>query len=352
MKGDDASVGFPAVASRQDMKTILIIGGTRNIGYLLAHQLSQDGHRVTLLNRGITPEDLPEDLPRLRCDRTEPAQLRRALHGRTFDVVVDMVLYKGQEAEDIVSVLSGSIGHYLFISTGQVYLVREGLRRPFTEADYDGALIPAPPGNTYDYEEWLYGYDKRQAEDALAKAYAERGFPYTSLRIPMVNSARDTFRRLYSYMLRIRDGGPILVPDAPDYPLRHIYAPDVVQAVRRLIDRGPGPRRAYNISQEETLTIDDFLALLAGAVGMPVHIERVPRALLEANGFLPDCSPFSDVWMSELDNTLSKAELGMVYTPLAQALTEIVAEYNARPPAIPSGYIRRNAEKFLLMPNG
>jgi hypothetical protein len=43
-------------------------------------------------------------------------------------------------------------------------------------------------------------------------------------------------------------------------------------------------------------------------MGIKPHIIRVKRSELEANGFLPDCSPFSDRWMSELDNTRSKAE--------------------------------------------
>jgi nucleoside-diphosphate-sugar epimerase len=76
-------------------------------------------------------------------------------------------------------------------------------------------LIEPPNSNTFGYEEWLYGIGKRGAEDVLATAWAERQFPYTSLRLPMVNSERDPFNRLYNYMLRINDGGPILIPQQP-----------------------------------------------------------------------------------------------------------------------------------------
>ncbi|MDX1991764.1 MAG: NAD-dependent epimerase/dehydratase family protein [bacterium] len=330
------------------MMNILIIGGTRNMGYYLAERVLKAGHRLTLLNRGISRDDLPDDVPRLRCDRTDSIQMRRALAGRQFDVVIDMVLYKGREAEDIVDILAGQTKHYIFISTGQIYLVRDGVQRPFREADYDGKLIPTPEPNTYDYEEWLYGSEKRQAEDVLRQAFNERGFPYTSVRIPMVNSARDPFNRLYGYILRIKDGGPILVPETPDYPLRHIYALDVVEAVMKLIERGPTSTRAYNISQDETLKLEDFLQILGDVVGMAPNTLRVSRDLLMANGFLPDCSPFSDLWMSELDNTLSKTELGMHYTPVRTYLQEIVEAYQANPPSLPAGYKRRNAEKHLL----
>ena len=68
---------------------------------------------------------------------------------------------------------------------------------------------------------------------------------------------------------------------------------------------------------------------------------------LVANGFLPDCSPFSDTWMSELDNTRSKAELGMTYTPPSTYLPDLVAQFRQKAPNPPAGYRRRNAERNL-----
>ena len=71
--------------------------------------------------------------------------------------------------------------------------------------------------------------------------------------------------------------------------------------------------------------------------------------LAEANGFLPDCSPFSERWMSELDNRRSKAELGIDYTPLRTTLERIVAYYQTHEPPQPVSYRRRHAEKQLAM---
>lgn len=327
---------------------ILIIGGTRNMGYFLARRVLTEGHRLTLLNRGLSRDDLPDDVPRLRADRTDLQQMRRALNGRKFDIVIDMTLFKGHEAEDIIEVLDGQVGHYIFISTGQVYLIREGITRPFQESEYFSPIMPAPEPVTYDYEEWLYGRDKSNAEDVLRNAYETTGFPYTALRLPMVNSERDGFNRLFGYVLRIQDGGPILVPTAPDYPLRHVYSGDVVEAIMKLIDSGNGKGKAYNISQDETLKLDDFLHILGDVIGKSPNLQYVDRATLEANGFLPDCSPFSDMWMSELDNTLSKQELGMTYTPVPTYLENIVRYYDEQTPSQPTSYRRRRAEKLLV----
>jgi nucleoside-diphosphate-sugar epimerase len=323
---------------------ILIIGGTRNMGHFLTEALHRDGHTVTVLNRGLTRSDLPDGIEHLRADRSIASGFEAAVSGRTFDAVVDFALFSGTDAEVVADVFQGKVGHYIFISSGQVYLIRDGVTRPYHEEDYDGALIDTPALNTYDHEEWTYGNQKRQAEDTLARAHTERAFPYTALRLPMVNSPRDPFGRLYGYLLRLRDNGPVLIPDTPDYALRHVAARDVVTAILTLLERGTTDHRAYNISQDETLTLTDFLTMLGELVGIAPRIVRTERVLLDANGFLPDCSPFSDVWMSELDNTRSKDVLGMTYTPMRTYVADIVQHYNANPPQQPVSYRRRHAE--------
>lgn len=325
-------------------KAILIIGGTRNLGHQLTLELLRLGHRVTIFNRGKTRDELPPEVERLHGDRSDPAQLESALNGRTFDAVVDNAIYKEDEAHAVARILQGKTNHYLFLSSGQVYLVREGLSRPFVERDYAGPVMPAPRPESYDYNEWLYGVDKRRVEDALIRAWEKSGFPFTCLRIPMVNSERDHFSRLYGYFLRLRDGGPLLIPDQPDLPLRHIYGKDVVQALVNLIDSGRGKGKAYNISQEETLSHEAFINLLAELMHTQADIRRIKRADLDANGFLPDCAPFGERWMSELDNTRSKQELGMVYSPLREYLVALVSHYNNQPPPKPASYQRRQAE--------
>ena len=325
-------------------KRILIIGGTRNMGYYLSRQLAESGCDLTLLNRGITKDDLPGSIHRLHVDRTDHNQLRRALLAKPFDIVIDFVMYLGVEAQTVIELFTDNVDHYIVLSTGQVYLVLEGENRQFRESDYDGQLMPAPNENSYAYEEWRYGAQKREVEDQLQEAWASSKFPHTILRLPMVNSARDPYHRLYNYYLRLRDGGPILVPATPNYTLNHVYALDVVAAIMQLIESGAGKGKAYNIAQDEHVSHDEFLSILAAIMGVKERSISVKRADLVANGFLPDCSPFSERWMSALDNSLSKSELGISYTPLTEYLAELVAHYelNAVPP--PLTFRRRRAE--------
>ncbi|MCY4540759.1 MAG: NAD-dependent epimerase/dehydratase family protein [Chloroflexi bacterium] len=325
-------------------KKILIIGGTRNMGYYLAGQLADSGADLTLLNRGITQDDLPRSIHRLHADRSESKQMRRALLAKRFDVVVDFVMFRQEEAETAIDIFRDNVEHYIVISSGQVYLVREGLERPFHEDDYEGPVIEAPRENSYAYEEWLYGVQKRAVEDHFRREWQRSKFPYTSLRLPMVNSVRDQFHRVYNYFLRLREGGVLLVPETPNFALNHVYALDVVTAIRRIIQTGEGKGEAFNIAQDERLGLEEFLSLLASIIDVDLDLLRVDRAELEAHGFLPDCSPFSENWMSALDNGRSKEILGIRYTPLAEYLEILVRHFQSHVIAPPLTFRRRRAE--------
>ena len=326
----------------------LIIGGTRNLGPSIVQVLLDHGVEVTILNRRQTPDDLSPQIRRLRGDRRDPAQLKAAIAGHDFDVVIDTTLYTLPEAQAAVELFSGRVQRYVFLSTGQVYLLRTGLKRPFKESDYAGAVMDQPPrDHEDDYRNWLYGHDKRQAEDVFASAWASARFPYTSLRLPMVHSERDHYHRILGYVRRLQDGGPILVPEGPGLPIQHVYGQDVVQAVLRLLESDKGRGEAYNIGQHETVSLDEFLQMLAGFIHEPLRIQRVPREKLEEAGLLPDCSPFSGRWMSALDNTRSKAELGIEYTPFAVYLEKLARFFSRVPRGDFEEYARREDELAL-----
>jgi nucleoside-diphosphate-sugar epimerase len=111
------------------------------------------------------------------------------LAGRDFDAAVDFAGFTGQDAQGAIEALSGHTGHYVFINSGQVYLVLDGQaqpdRVPLAEESYRGVLLAEPETHPH-RAEWRYGVGKREAEDIFAAAFAATGFPYTALRLPMV----------------------------------------------------------------------------------------------------------------------------------------------------------------------
>jgi nucleoside-diphosphate-sugar epimerase len=330
-------------------RSALVIGGTRNLGPDLVAALRARGDLVTVLNRGVTLDDLPADIERLRADRSDAATLGTALRGRSFELVVDTTLYTGADAAAIGTILEGRTGRYIFWSTGQVYLVRTGLAPPFHESDYDGSLM-ADPGaeRALDRENWLYGIGKRDAEDALRAAWRRSGFPCVSLRMPMINSARDHYHRLAAYVYRLLDGGPILVPDDQHrLRLRHVFGGDVIAATLRAADPSVPAGSSLNIAQDETLTLEEMLAPVGAALARVVRLVRVPRATLEARRLLPSCSPWSGRWMSAPANERSKAVLGLRYTPVRDYLPPLIEAARGVPLPLVPGYARRAEELGL-----
>lgn len=329
------------------MPTALLIGGTRNLGPDLTAALLNAGFAVSLFHRGVTPlPPLPpgQSVEILHGDRSDAASLGAAIGSREFDVVIDTTLYNGPDAAAAARVFRGGrAGRYVMLSTGQVYLVRDPAPvRPFRESDYAGATMPhpGPSASAFDLDNWAYGVEKRAAEEALL---GEPALPVTILRLPMVNSARDHHYRLKNYVARLRDGGPILLPEGPDLPVRHVYGPDVVAAVLRAMS---GPAGVYNVGQDETLMIEDWLARVAARCGVAeLRIRRMPAARLWELGLLPRCSPFSEPWMSALDNTLGKQVLGLRYTPVDETLDALVpaAMAEGTPPV---GYATQRAAEL------
>jgi len=315
------------------------------MGYQLTWRLIAAGHEVTLLNRGTHPDPFGGRVSRLRADRTRPGFVT-ALSGRSFDAAVDFAAFQRADAEGVVIALEGRVGHYVLISTGQVYLVRTDPPAPAREEDYDGPLMAEPPPGHRDRGDWEYGMGKRACEDVLAAAWSSRGFPSTRLRIPIVNGERDHLRRLESYVWRILDNGPLLVPDGGGARLRQVYSSAVVSALLRVLGDRAAFGQAYNVCQEETPTLAELLVLLADLVGAPARLVAVPTAEMENAGLDPIvASPFSTRWKSFLDPERAQRELGFVHPPLRVYLDKVVASLLAGWPAKPpASYAQRPRE--------
>jgi len=328
----------------------LLIGGNRFVGRLLAWRLLAGGHRVTLLNRGHLADPFGDRVERLVGDRTGP-ELPRLLGGRSFDAAVDLAAFTAEDGRRIAELLRGRVRHYLMVSTGQVYLVREGCphpaREPAREEYYDGPVM-ARPQDPAELGDWEYGVGKRECEDALAAASA-RDFPATRIRIPMVNGPLDYFRRIEAYLWRLADGGPVILPDGGGQIVRHVAGSEVARFLSEILLREETFGRAYNLAQAETPTLRELVEALGALLGSRSRIAALPAARLREAGLRPaEISPFDDGWMSYLDPGRARDQLGFRHEPLPRSLAAIVASFTCHTPAVwPPGYAHRARELEL-----
>ena len=310
LRAPKAAVSAPLSYAPAVSRSVLVIGGTRFMGRFLAARLVAKGDRVTLFNRGTRPDPFGDRVERLVGDRVA-SDFERLVEGRRFDAVVDMIGYVRRDVERAIDTFAGRVGHYLFVSSGQVYLVRENPRVPSREEDYDGPVMARPDGT--DGPQWDYGAGKRGCEDALIAARDR--LPSTRLRLPIVNGPGDDQRRMETYVRGILAGRPLRAAFL-DRRVRHVDALEVARTIDALIGDRRVQGEALNQTQDETPTLRELLTMIGDEVDARPEI-------VEDDAATSDVSPFSTRWMSFLDPTKIRA-LGIGHAPLATTIARTV----------------------------
>jgi nucleoside-diphosphate-sugar epimerase len=291
---------------------ILVIGGTRFFGYHIVRKLLGDGHEVILFNRGLTPDDFGDRVKRIQGDRNEYQSFYRVLKGDSYDVVVDMIAFKAEDSQAAVRTFQGRVGHLIHISTGSIYIVTKDFPCPLREEDYARELYPQPKK---DADWWLYGYHKRKCEEVLREAYEKQGFPVTMLRLPIVMGERDYTLRAYSYFLRIEDGRPMILPDSGLNVFTHIYQGDIVKTIASNLLNKTSFGQAYNLAQEEILTLRNFILKAAEILGKKVELVDIPTKILVSTSLGTSFSPYSMRRPFILSVEKAKRDLAFSSTP-------------------------------------
>ncbi len=306
---------------------ILVLGGTRFVGRAIVRRLLREGHNVTILNRGISPDSFATRVRRVVGDRRDPDTLRRAVAKGDYDAVVDVTAYRGEETSAALEAFRTITGHFIHISTAAVYLIREGLFPPFREEDFAGRLSPRPSA---DRSSWLYAYHKRRCEEVLQRAWEEDRFPSTSLRLPMVIGPGDYTRRADAYLERLASGGPLLLPDGGLNSWGFLWVEDVAETVVTNLANSNAFGQAYNLGQREAISLRQFLDLASHALGAAARLISIPTEWLDAVGLGTGFSPFSHHHDILLDCRAAEEDLLFRSTPPVTWMAQLVDDFRRR----------------------
>jgi hypothetical protein len=89
--------------------------------------------------------------------------------------------------------------------------------------------------------------------------------------------------------------------------------------------------------------------MLAGILGARPALIPVSETVLAAHGLeAREISPFSGKWMSRLDPTRARTELGFRHEPLEDYLGKIVASFLAHPPGSPTDDYRHRPMELQI----
>jgi nucleoside-diphosphate-sugar epimerase len=147
----------------------LVIGGTGLISRAITGQLAARGAEVTVYNRGLAQGALPEGVRQIVGDRTDREAFVRAFEHARYDVVIDMICFSPEQAEDSVRALRGRCEQFIFCSTAATYGPR---MPPHVLID---ETCPLEPVNHY-------GLNKVACEQAFRRAADDGAFAITILR--------------------------------------------------------------------------------------------------------------------------------------------------------------------------
>lgn len=256
----------------------LFVGGTGVISSACVDRALEQGHEVTVVNRGNSDlRPLPPGVEVLHADIRDPESVHSVLGERSFDVAAEFLAFTPEHIRTDFDLFEGRVGQYVFISSASAYQTPPA-RMPVTES--------TPLRNPF----WQYSRDKIACEDLLVEAYRERGFPITIVR-PSHTYDRTLIPTSghWTDLERMRRGAPVVVHGDGTSRWTITHNTDFAVAFVGLLGRPEAVGDSFHITSDEAPTWDQIYCYLAEALGVEAELVHVASETIAA--VLPDIGP-------------------------------------------------------------
>jgi nucleoside-diphosphate-sugar epimerase len=306
---------------------VLFIGGTGLISSACVAATVEVGHELWLLNRGRS--SLPTEVPRdrvLTADATNSEQVREALRGHEFDVVVQWVGFAPEHVLKDVETFANA-GQYVYISSASAY-EKPPSHWLVTES--------TPLANRY----WEYSRQKIASEQVLRDAHARSGFPATIVRpsltygdsqIPMII---NSWALPFTIVERMRRGAKIIVPGDGTSIWTLTHNSDFAKGLIGLFGQPGAIGEDFHITSDEALDWNQIYNLLGAAAGVEPDVLHVPSdAIVAADPELTGSLLGDKIYSTVFDNS----KLRRVFpdfratVPFSEGIRQTVAWFDADP---------------------
>jgi len=250
----------------------LVLGGSTFVGRRLVHHLTEQGHEVSVLNRGRTAAALPPGVGRYTADRTDTDSVRSALRGTEWDAIFDVsgfvMAAGGAPFADLLALFDGRTAAYVFVSSIMAYQASPLM--PWTE-DLPASAEPVTS----------YGGFKAYAEAAISERHGRTGFPGSIARPAAIYGPDNNILDMETAMfLRLRRGLPVLLPHGGLVTGNYGHVDDLCAA---LLAMAASPAtvagEVVNVTGQ-AITTAGYVHALAEIVGAEPQIRLLPDELL------------------------------------------------------------------------
>jgi nucleoside-diphosphate-sugar epimerase len=250
---------------------VLFIGGTGIISSACSRLAVERGIELYVLNRGKSLRPTPKGARVLHGDIRDPASVRKAIKGLSFDAVVDWIAFVPEHIETDLDLFRGLTDHYIFISSAAAY------QTPLSQ-------VPVIESTILDNPFWEYARNKIACEERLLRAYREEKFPITIVRpshtydctlLPMEGGWTVVNRMLQGKKVIVFGDGTSL------WTLTH-HA-DFARGFIGLLGNVHAIGNVFHITSDELLTWNQIFTLVAQAAGVArPKIIHVPSEVIAA----------------------------------------------------------------------
>ncbi len=311
---------------------LLILGGTRFIGRHLVVAALARNHEVTLFNRGKLSSALA-NVETIHGNRNSDLM---KLQGRRWDVVVDTCGYLPSSVRASAEALSGSVDHYVFISSLSVYadVSTPGIDETATVAtltdeqlEKANAIDSSGQVSAVTYGE-MYGGLKALCEQTLEETLPGR---VLIVRPGLIVGSHDYTDRFTYWVVRVARGGEVLAPGRPRRYVQLIDAQDLAEWIMKMLERkatgifnatGLPGELSMERMLEECQAVSGSDASLTWVSDSFLNQEKV-RAWSEIPLWLPEDSRELKGFM--FVNCERAVNSGLVFRPLSETIQDTLA---------------------------
>jgi nucleoside-diphosphate-sugar epimerase len=253
---------------------IVVIGGSGHVGTYLVPRLVWAEHEVINVSRAqrepYKADSAWRAVQQVTADRT--AEDGAGVFGRRIlelraDVVIDLISFTLESAQQLVGALRGQVQHLLHCGT--IWSLGHSVEVPATEE------TPRHPFGEY-------GIQKNAIQNYLLDETRRQGFPATVLQpghivgpgwIP-INPAGHLDPNIFTRLAR---GEEVTLPNIGMETLHHVHADDVAQSfVQAIANRNASIGEAFHVVSPAALTLRGYAEKVAGWFGRPAKLKFLP----------------------------------------------------------------------------
>lgn len=322
---------------------ILVIGGSRFVGYYLVEAALRNGHEVTTFNRGKSNPGAFANVEEIHGDRDGGLDV---LKGRSWDVVVDTCGYVPRVVRASAEALKDAVKQYIFISTVSVYsdFPPEGI-------DEDSKLATLEDETTEQITGETYGALKVLCENVVQEVYPAGAL---IIRPGLIVGPRDSTHRFGYWVKRVAEGGEVLAPGKPERVIQYIDVRDLGDFTLHMAETQK--TGIYNaVGPEKPVPMGDFLNTCVEVAGSNATFTWVEEEFLTQNEVTPWMN--LPMWLPEKDNGIHLTSNqravanGLTYRSTQQIVRDTLDWLNEQPASgnsNPYGAISHEREQELL----